>query len=173
MTIFYLQWNRNSGKIQLNVVFMFLGAWKLGKLPPKEVIQCHCRPAWSDEIPDEVTYSEGLCYFSCLLCDPHPICASSTARNLKREQSWKGCDSQKHWRCSDTLVIFPALRADQSWHHCLGLTLLAPQAVFHSHGPHLSSGAFLHKAHHSEWYGPHLPLEALLHSLPSLPVPPC
>lgn len=46
--------------------------------------------------------------------------------------------------------------------HLAGTTGCTPQ-----HGPHLSSGAFLHKAHHSGWYGPHLPLEALMHSLPA------
>lgn len=51
-----------------------------------------------------------------------------------------------------------------------GLTSLAPQAVLHSYGPHPSSRALLHKAHHPGWYGPHLPLEALSHS-PAFP--PC
>lgn len=43
--------------------------------------------------------------------------------------------------------------------------LVAPRAVLHSHGPRCPR-ALLHKAQHSGWYGPHLPLQALLHSLP-------
>lgn len=76
-------------------------------------------------------------------------------------------------------VIFPALRAglsdsseeDQSGLPHPGLTLLAPQVVLHSYGPHPSFRALLHKAHHPGWYGPHLPLEALLHS-PAFPPSP-
>ncbi|KAM9534005.1 uncharacterized protein ACIB01_012878 [Guaruba guarouba] len=42
---------------------------------PKEAIKCHCMPTGSDETPEEMIPSEGLCHFSHLwLSDPPSLC---------------------------------------------------------------------------------------------------
>lgn len=101
----------------------------------------------------------------------HPPCNSGLAEMEKGPVV--GRLSFMELQRSGMHVIVPALGTglpsssgeDWSGLHHHGVTLLAPQVVLHSNGPHLSSRALLHKAHH-------LPLQALLHSPALAPIPP-
>lgn len=105
----------------------------------------------------------------------HPLCVSGLATNGERTVLERLCFTEQlemvryepYLPCIESII-----RGRPEWTPPPSLTLLALQVVLSSLGPHLSSRALLHKAHHPGWYGPHLASGALLHSLPSHPALP-